>query len=195
MVTENKRVRIKEIKVLSNDWYELNKITFDYLRNDGIWQTQSRESYERGSGATVFMYNKSTQNIILIRQFRMPTLMNGNETGLLIETCAGLLDEDDPETCIKKEIEEETGYKLDKVTKIFEAFMTPGAVTEKLYYFIAEYTDDMKVNAGGGLDEEQEDIEVLEMPFSEAVKLLNNGEIKDAKTILLLQYAIIHKLV
>lgn len=195
MVTENKRVKIKEIKVLSNDWYELNKITFDYLRNDGIWQTQSRESYERGSGATVFMYNKSTQNIILIRQFRMPTLMNGNETGLLIETCAGLLDEDDPETCIKKEIEEETGYKLDKVTKIFEAFMTPGAVTEKLYYFIAEYTDDMKVNAGGGLDEEQEDIEVLEMPFSEAVKILNNGEIKDAKTILLLQYAIIHKLV
>jgi nudix-type nucleoside diphosphatase (YffH/AdpP family) len=195
MVTENKRVKIKEIKVLSNDWYELNKITFDYLRNDGIWQTQSRESYERGSGATVFMYNKSTQNIILIRQFRMPTLMNGNESGLLIETCAGLLDEDDPETCIKKEIEEETGYRLDKVTKIFEAFMTPGAVTEKLYYFIAEYTDDMKVNAGGGLDEEQEDIEVLEMPFTEAVKLLNNGEIKDAKTIMLLQYAIIHKLV
>lgn len=191
----NNRVNIKNIEVLSNDWYELNKITFDYLRNDGTWQTQIRESYERGSGATVFLYNNQTKNIILIKQFRMPTFMNGNKSGLLIETCAGLLDKDDPETCIKKEIEEETGFRIPKVTKVFEAYMTPGAVTEQLHYFIGEYTDDMRINEGGGLDEEQEDIEVLEMPFSEAVALLEAGKIKDAKTILLLQYAIIHKLV
>lgn len=189
------RVKIQEVEVLSNDWYELNKITFDYLRNDGTWQTQKRESYERGSGATVFLFNKETQNIILIRQFRMPSFMNGNETGLLIETCAGLLDKDDPETCIKKEIEEETGYRIPKVSKVFEAYMTPGAVTEQIHFFIGEYTNEMQVNAGGGLDEEQEDIEVLEMPFEKAVSLLKNGEIKDAKTIMLLQYAIIQKLV
>ena len=191
---DNKRVKIKNIEVLSDNWYTLNKVTFDYLRNDGTWQTQIRESYDRGNGATVFMYNKETQNIVLIKQFRFPSFANGNEDGLLIETCAGLLDEDDPETCIKKEIFEETGYKIQAVKKVFEAYMTPGAVTEQMHYFIAEYSDDMKANNGGGLDSEQEDIEVLEMAFSEAIELMNNGTIKDAKTILLLQYAIIHKL-
>mgnify|MGYP000005837427 CR=1 FL=1 len=191
---DSKRVKIKSTEVLSDNWYLLNKVTFDYLRNDGEWQTQIRECYDRGNGATVFMFNKETKNIVLIRQFRIPTYLNGNESGLLIETCAGLLDADDPETCIKKEIFEETGYKIEKVTKVFEAFMTPGAVTEQLHYFIAEYTDDMKSSLGGGLDSEQEDIEVLEMPFSDAVTLMNEGKIKDAKTLLLLQYAIIHKL-
>ncbi len=192
---DNNRVKIKETEVLSDNWYLLNKITFDYLRNDGQWQTQIRESYDRGNGATVFMYNKETNNIILIQQFRIPTYLNGNNTGLLIETCAGLLDADDPETCIIKEIQEETGYTIEKVTKVFEAYMTPGAVTEKLHCFIAEYTDEMKTNDGGGLVAEQEDIEVLEMPFPKAIELLNEGKIKDAKTMLLLQYAIIHKLV
>lgn len=193
-MSNNPRVKITKTEVLSDNWYQLDKITFDYLRNDGRWQTQIRESYDRGNGATVFLYNKTTQKIILIRQFRLPSMLNGNETGLLIETCAGLLDKDDPITCIKKEIAEETGYHVSNVTKVFEAYMTPGAVTEQIHYFIAEYTDDMKVNAGGGLDEEQEDIEVLEMPFTEAIELLKNGEIKDAKTILLLQYALIHNL-
>lgn len=192
---DSNRVKIKEVEVLSDNWYVLNKVTFDYLRNNGEWQTQIRESYERGSGASVFMYNKETKNIVLIKQFRLPSYLNGNKSGLLIETCAGLLDTDDPETCIKKEILEETGYKIKTVTKIFEAFMSPGAVTEQIHYFIAEYTDSMKSTEGGGLESEQEDIEVLEMPFSEAVALLNEGKIKDAKTILLLQYAIIHKLV
>ena len=141
------------------------------------------------------MYNKETKNIVLIRQFRLPSYLNGNKNGLLIETCAGLLDADDPETCIKKEILEETGYQVEKVTKVFEAYMTPGAVTEQIHYFIAEYTSSMKSTQGGGLHTEQEDIEVLEMPFSEAVSLLNEGKIKDAKTIMLLQYALIHKLV
>lgn len=192
---DNNRVKIKETEVLSDNWYLLNKITFDYLRNDGEWQTQIRESYDRGNGAAVFMYNKATKNIILIRQFRLPSYLNGNESGLLIETCAGLLDADDPETCIKKEILEETGYEIGTVTKVFEVFMTPGAVTEQIHYFIAEYTDNMKSNQGGGLVSEQEDIEVLEMPFTKAVELLNQGQIKDAKTMLLIQYAIIHKLV
>jgi len=191
---KSNRVKIKDIKVLSDDYYLLKKFTFDYLRNDGNWQTQIRESYDRGNGASVFMYNKATKNIILIRQFRLPSYLNGNNSGLLIETCAGLLDADDPETCIKKEIFEETGYKIEAVTKIFEAFMTPGAVTEQIHYFIAEYTDSMRMSKGGGLPSEQEDIEVLEMPFTKAIDLLNEGQIKDAKTILLLQYAIIHKL-
>ena len=192
---DSERVKIKDSEVLSDDWYVLNKVTFDYLRNDGEWQTQVRESYDRGNGATVFMYNKETKNIVLIRQFRLPSYLNGNKNGLLIETCAGLLDADDPETCIKKEILEETGYQVEKVTKVFEAYMTPGAVTEQIHYFIAEYTSSMKSTQGGGLHTEQEDIEVLEMPFSEAVSLLNEGKIKDAKTIMLLQYALIHKLV
>lgn len=191
---DNKRVKINSTEVLSDNWYLLNKISFDYLRNDGKWQSQIRESYDRGNGAAVFMYNKETKNIILIKQFRLPSYLNGNESGLLIETCAGLLDEDDPETCIKKEILEETGYQVENVTKVFQAFMSPGAVTEELHYFIAEYTDEMKITLGGGLATEQEDIEVLEMPFSKAVSLLNSGEIKDAKTMLLLQYAMIHNL-
>lgn len=190
----NHRVKNIKTEVLSDNWSLLNKITFDYLRNDGTWQTQIRESYNRGNGATVFMYNKETQNIILIRQFRIPSYLNGNESGLLIETCAGMLDADDPETCIKKEIFEETGYKIEKVTKVFEAFMTPGAVTESIHYFIAEYNDKMKSTLGGGLHTEQEDIEVLEMPFTKAIQLLNEGTIKDAKTMLLIQYAQIHKL-
>lgn len=193
-MANNNRVKIKKTEVLSDNWYLLNKVTFDYLRSDGTWQTQIRESYDRGNGAAVFMYNKETKNIVLIRQFRLPSYLNGNKDGLLIETCAGLLDADDPETCIKKEIFEETGYKIEKVTKIFETYMSPGAVTESIHYFIAEYTDAMKATQGGGLDTEQEDIEVLEMPFTDAVNLLNTGHIKDAKTMLLLQYAIIHKL-
>ena len=147
---DNKRVKIINTEVLSDNWYHLNKVTFDYLRNDGQWQTQIRESYDRGNGAAVFMYNTDTKNIILIRQFRLPSYLNGNKSGLLIETCAGLLDADDPETCIKKEIFEETGYKIESVTKVFEAFMTPGAVTEQIHYFTAEYTDQMKTNQGGG---------------------------------------------
>ena len=191
---KNNFVKIKSTEVLSDNWYLLNKITFDYLRNDGIWETQIRESYDRGNGASVFLYNKQKQQIILIRQFRLPTYLNGNPSGQLIETCAGLLDKDDPETCIKKEILEETGYQIEHVSKVFEAFTSPGAVTENLHYFVAEYTDAMKKNAGGGLPEEQEEIEVLEISFKTAVEWLHSGKIKDAKTIMLMQYALIHKL-
>ncbi len=183
--------RVKNIKteVLSDNWYTLNKVTFDYRKPDGAWETQSREAYDRGNGATILLYNRQSNSVILTRQFRMPTFLNGNADGMLIETCAGLLDNDNPTDCIRRETEEETGYKVSDVRKVFEAYMSPGSVTEKLYFFVAEYSKEMKVNEGGGHAEEQENIEVLELPFPEALQLMNTGEIRDAKTIMLLQYA------
>lgn len=180
-------IKILETKVLSDNWYFLRKITYEYTKKDGTKQTQSREAYDRGNGATILLYNK-TEKTILTRQFRLPTFVNGNETGMLIESCAGLLDKDNPEDCIKRETEEETGYKISKVRKIFEAYMSPGSVTEILYFFIAEYTQEMKISDGGGVEDEEENIEVLELDITEAMKMIETGEIKDGKTIMLLQY-------
>lgn len=191
----NKRVRIKKTEVLSDNWYTLNKITFDYQNKDGDWETHAREAYDRGNGATILLYNQTKKTVILTRQFRLPSFINGNESGMLIEACAGLLDKDNAEDCIKKETEEETGYKIHRVEKIFESYMSPGSVTEILHFFVAEYSKEMKVSEGGGLEEEQENIEVLELNFEEAYKMISTGEIKDGKTIMLLQYAKIHKLV
>ncbi len=186
---KNNNVKIQQTEILSKNWYTLKKITYDYLKKDGIWQSQSREAYDRGNGAAILLYNKETQTVILTRQFRMPTYINGNETGMMIEVCAGLLDEHDAEECIRRETEEETGYKVNEVRKIFEAYMSPGSVTEKLYFFIAEYSKDMKMTEGGGLEHEQEDIDVLELPFEKAYQMIDTGEICDAKTIMLLYYA------
>jgi len=188
---------IKNIKteLLSDNWYVLNKITFDYQKKDGEWETQEREAYDRGNGAAILLYNPNSKKIILTRQFRMPTYVNGNKTGMMIEACAGILDKDNAEDCIRKETEEETGYKVDNVRKIFEAYMSPGSVTEIVHFFVAEYDASMKVSEGGGLDEEQENIEVLEMDFKEAIRMIQTGEIRDGKTIMLLQYAQIHDLV
>ncbi|MCF8274735.1 MAG: NUDIX domain-containing protein [Flavobacteriaceae bacterium] len=188
--------RIKNIKteLLSKQYYTLNKLTFDYLLSSGNWITQIRECYDRGDGAGILLYNKEKQTIILTRQFRMPTYMNDNATGMLIEICAGMLDKDNPEACVIRETEEEVGYRLKSVKKVFEAYSSPGVMTEKMHFFVGEYTDDMKVNAGGGLESEHEDIEVLEMPFTEAINMLNTGIIEDTRTIVLLQYAQIHKL-
>ncbi len=185
---QNSRIKNLQKELLSNNWYRLDKVTYDFQLNNGNWQSQTREAYDRGNGATILLYNTSKQTVVLTKQFRLPTYLNGNETGFLIETCAGLLDEDKPEECIKKEAEEETGYRLDNVKKVFESYMSPGSVTEMLYFFIAEYSDDMKVNNGGGLVEEQENIEVLEIPFKESFEMIQTGEIKDGKTIMLLQY-------
>ena len=185
---QNNNVKILETEVLSDNWYTLRKITYEYLKKDGTLQTQSREAYDRGNGATILLYNIEQKTVILTRQFRLPTFVNGNETGMLIEACAGLLDKDKPEDCIKRETEEETGYKVTAVRKIFEAYMSPGSVTEILYFFIAEYSNTMKVSDGGGLDHEEENIEVLEIDFEKALKMMETGEIKDAKTIMLLQY-------
>jgi GDP-mannose pyrophosphatase NudK len=188
-----KNVKVKKTEVLSDNWYILRKITYSYEKSDGTEMEQARETYDRGNGATILLYNKTLKTVILTRQFRLPTFVNGNETGMLIEACAGLLDKDDPENCIRRETEEETGYRVTAVRKIFEAYMSPGSVTEILYFFIAEYSKNMKVNDGGGVDHEEENIEVMELDFLKALDMVNKGEIRDAKTIMLLQYMEIHR--
>lgn len=187
----NERVRIKRVETLSDDWYLLKKTTFDFLRNDGSWQQQSRETYDRGNGATILLYDLERRTVVLTRQFRFPVFVNGH-SGLLIETPAGLLDRASPEDRIKAEVEEETGYRVENVRKIMEAFMSPGSVTEKLYFFLAEYDNHSKSVPGGGNHAEGEDIEVLELSIEDAMKAIESGEIADGKTIMLLQYAYIH---
>lgn len=188
MITHNEKVRILKTEVLSDNWYTLRKVTFTRQLNDGTWQEQSREAYDRGNGATILLYNKAQKTVILTRQFRLPTFVNGNPSGMLIEACAGLLDKENAEDCIRRETEEETGYKITDVRRIFELYMSPGSVTEILYFFIAEYSRDMKVNEGGGAEHEQENIEVLEVPYEKALGMMESGDIKDAKTVVLLQY-------
>ncbi len=190
----NDKIKIKSVELLSDNWYILRKVTYDIQLEDGSQETQQREVYDRGNGATILLYNKAKKTIVLTRQFRLPSYMNGNESGLLIEACAGLLEEDNAEECIKRETEEETGYKISKVEKIFESYMSPGSVTEILHFFIAEYSEDMKISEGGGLEEEQEEIEVLELDFDDAYEMIKSGDIKDAKTIMLLQYAKINNI-
>ena len=192
-----KNTKVKNIKkeLLSDNWYTLNKFTFDYQKPDGTWETQHREAYDRGNGAGILLYNKLKGTVVLTKQFRMPTYVNGNEDGMMIEVCAGLLDGDNPEDCIRKETEEETGYKIDNVKRVFETYMSPGSVTEILYLFIGAYEDRMKVSDGGGADHETENIEVMEIPFSKALQMIGTGELNDAKTIMLLQYAQIQGLV
>ena len=185
----NPEIKIQKTELLSNKKYLLNKVTFDYKKNDNSWITQKREVYDRGNGAAILLYNSENKNIILTRQFRLPTYLNGNKNGMLIEACAGLLDLDEPEQCIIRETEEETGYRITKVQKVMETYMSPGVLTEILYLFVGEYNESMKVNDGGGLEEEQENIEVLEMKYEQAYAMIATGEITDAKTILLLQYA------
>jgi len=187
-----KDVKITKTEVLSDNWYTLRKITFEYRKKNGEVITQSREAYDRGNGATILLYNQKKKSVILTRQFRLPTYTNGNESGMMIEACAGLLEQDNAEDCIRRETEEETGYAVKDVKKVFEAYMSPGSVTEILHFFIAAYSKDMKVSEGGGVDHEEENIEVLEMPFEQALEMISNGEIKDAKTIMLIQYLRLH---
>lgn len=185
---QNERVINIEKSKLSDNWYRLDKVSFDFKNNDGTWERHSREVYDRGNGACILLYNTLKKSVILTRQFRMPTYLNGNKDGFLIEACAGLLDNDNPADCIRKETEEETGYRLDHIQKVFEAYMSPGSVTEILYFYIARYSDDMKVTQGGGAVDEEEDIEVLEIPLSQCLDYIKTGTIKDGKTIMLLQY-------
>ncbi|PIF46138.1 nudix-type nucleoside diphosphatase (YffH/AdpP family) [Chryseobacterium sp. 52] len=192
---QNPDINIIKTEILSDNWYTLNKVTYSIAKKDGTTETQSREAYDRGNGAVILLYNTTSGTIILTRQFRLPTFINGNSTGMLIEACAGLLDNDNPEECIKRETEEETGYKISKVEKVFEAYMSPGSVTEILHFFTAEYSHEMKIADGGGLEEEGEDIEVLELPFDKALTMIDSGEIMDAKTIMLLQYLRIKNIV
>jgi nudix-type nucleoside diphosphatase (YffH/AdpP family) len=181
--------------ILSDNWYTLYKFTYEYKKEDGSWEKQIRESYDRGNGAAILLYNKDRGTVILTKQFRMPTYVNGNPSGMMIEVCAGVLDGAEPEDCIKKEVEEETGYRIDHVKKVFESYMSPGAVTEILHFFIGEYQEQMKIGDGGGAEDETENIEVLEVLFDTALNMITNGEIKDAKTIMLLQYARLNKII
>ena len=185
----SEKIKIKHTDILSDKWSLLRQVTFEYLKTNGDWQTQKREIYERGNAVAILLYNKSKRTVILTRQFRLASFLNGNKGGMLIEVCAGMLDEDEkPEDAVKRETTEETGFRIDAVTKVLESYMSPGSLTEILYFFIAEYSDDMKVHEGGGVDHEQENIEVLEMKFDDAFNMIETGEIKDAKTIMLLQY-------
>lgn len=186
---KNPKITIQKTELLSDNWYILNKVTFDYNKESDDPETQVREVYDRGNGAVILLYNSAKKTVVLTRQFRLPTYLNGNTSGMLIEACAGMLDEDNPIDCIIRETEEETGYRLSSVKKVFQSYMSPGAVTEILHFFIGEYQPEMKVSEGGGLVEEHENIEVLEYPFNEAYQMIASGEITDAKTIMLLQYA------
>ncbi|XUW92823.1 GDP-mannose pyrophosphatase [Burkholderia sp. M6-3] len=188
------RVRIVESTTLSDDWYTLKKVTFDFLRRDGTWQRQSRETYDRGNGATILLHNRHTGNVVLTRQFRMPVFVNGHD-GMLIEAAAGLLDMATPEERIRLEAEEETGYRVSNIRKVFEAYMSPGSVTEKLYFYLGEYDASTRVDDGGGIEEEGEDLEVLEMPLGTALQLVRSGEIVDGKTIMLLQHLALSEIV
>lgn len=187
-------IKILKTEILSDNWYILKKVTYECLKKDGTLQTHSREAYDRGNGATILLYNKEQRTVILTRQFRMPTFINGNDSGMLIEACAGLLDKDNPEDCIIRETEEETGYKITGARKIFKAYMSPGSVTEILHFFIAEYHKSMKVTEGGGIEQEQENIEVLELNIEQAMEMINTGDIRDGKTIMLLQYVKLHNI-
>ena len=182
----NERIRLLKQEVLSDNWYTLRKVTFDYRRKNGAWETQSREAYDRGNGATVLLHNPAADTVVLTRQFRLPTFVNGNPSGMLIETCAGLLDDEQPESAILRETEEETGYRLTAVEKVLEAYMSPGSVTERLFFYLAEYSAATERRAGGGIGEEE--IEVLELPLRQALGMVASGEIQDGKTILLLQH-------
>ncbi|APQ11957.1 GDP-mannose pyrophosphatase [Pseudomonas oryzihabitans] len=193
-MADTSRFRIQQVEILSDDWGLLKKTTFDYLRRDGSWQRQTRETYDRGNGATILLYDRERRTVLLIRQFRLPTLGNGLDDGLLVETPAGLLDEAAPEARIKAEVEEETGYRLDNVQHLFDAFMSPGSVTELLHFFAGEYRADQRIAEGGGLQEEGEDIELLELPFDEALAMARDGRLVDGKTIMLLQYAALYLL-
>lgn len=181
-------VRLLDVQLLSSDWYVLRKITFELRRRDGNWQRQSREAYDRGNGAALLLFDPRRRTVVLTRQFRLPALINGSADGYLIEACAGLLDGDDPETCIRREAEEETGYHIRAPRKVFEAYMSPGSVTEKLHFFVADYRAEDRIQAGGGMAEEGEDIEVIEMLLAEALAAITSGTIQDGKTILLLQH-------
>ncbi|MEG3131691.1 GDP-mannose pyrophosphatase [Pantoea cypripedii] len=187
MQSKSPRVRHIHEQLLSNNWYTLKKYTFEFLRGDGSWQEQSRESYDRGNGAVVLLFNRAKSSVVLTRQFRFPVFINGHN-GFLIEAAAGLLDNASPEERIIAEAQEETGFRIQGIEKVFEAFMSPGSVTEKLYFFLAEYQDKDRSSSGGGLAEEGEDIEVLEWPLARALRAIESGEIMDAKTIMLLQH-------
>jgi len=193
-MADDEQIRIRAVELLSDDWAVLKKTTLDYRRRNGTWETQIRQTYDRGDGAAVLPYDPDRGTVLLVRQFRYPAYVNGHPAPL-IEVCAGKLDADDPETCIRKEAEEELGYRLREIELPFYIFMSPGSVTERLALFVARYSPADRVSEGGGDPHEGEDIEILELPLAEAIAMVGRGEIIDAKTIILLQHAQLNRLI
>ena len=190
-MTVSDRIRVKDVRVLSSNYATLKDTTFEWRRANGEWQTQTRETFDRGNAATLLPYNLKQRTVVLVKQFRYPAYVSGYDD-LLIEAAAGLLDNEAPEVRIRAEAEEEIGYRLGAISKIFEAFMSPGAVTEKIHFFVAEYEPEMRIGSGGGIADEGEEIEILELPIKQALAMIDDGRIVDAKTIMLLQYAALH---
>lgn len=187
----NPRVRVKDVRLLSDNWYRLHTTEFEYLGDDGQWSSQHRETYDRGNGATILLYDVERRTVLLTAQFRYPVYVNGHPDGVLLETAAGLLDDDDPETAIRREAVEETGHSVGEVTHVFDAFMSPGSVTERLHFYAAPYNADTHTSAGGGLAEEGEHITIVELGIDEALDMIGDGRIQDAKTIMLLQWSVL----
>jgi GDP-mannose pyrophosphatase NudK len=190
----SEQIKLGDIQVLSKRKYLLQNVSYDIKKRSGEWDRLQREVYDHGDAATVLLYNKEKKTIILVKQFRIAVFLDKDPSGMLLETCAGLLDGEDPQTAIIREIEEETGYQLSEVQKVYEAYTSAGSLKEKLYFFIGEYKDEHRKSKGGGLEEEHEELDVIEMPFDEAIAMLDSGKIVDAKTIILLQYALIKKI-
>jgi len=189
--TSNPRVRVTDVRLLSDNWYRLHTTTFDYLSDDGVWTSQSRETYDRGNGATILLYDAERRTVLLTSQFRYPVYVNGHPDGMLLETAAGLLDDDDPETAIRREAIEETGHEVGEVTHVFDVYMSPGSVTERLHFFAAPYSAQTRASAGGGLAHEGEHITVVELGIDDALAMIEDGHIVDAKTIMLLQWSVL----
>ncbi len=189
--TSNPRVRVTDVRLLSDNWYRLHTTTFDYLSDDGVWTSQSRETYDRGNGATILLYDLERRTVLLTSQFRYPVYVNGHPDGMLLETAAGLLDDDDPETAIRREAIEETGHEVGEVTHVFDVYMSPGSVTERLHFFTAPYSAHTLTTAGGGLADEGEHITVVELGIEDALAMIEDGRIADAKTIMLLQWSVL----
>ncbi|MFD3529986.1 NUDIX domain-containing protein [Streptomyces sp. NPDC058664] len=188
----NPDVVVRDVELTSQGWHVLRRTTFDYRRRDGRWETQQRETYDRGDGAVVLPYDAERGLVLLTRQFRYPAYVNGHPDGMLVEAAAGLLDDDDPLDAVRREAAEELGVTLGPLTHVLDAYMSPGSVTERLHFYAAPYTPADRDGSGGGLEEEGEDIEVLELSFADALAMVRDGHIADGKTILLLQWAALH---
>ncbi len=191
METNVKNIQKKEI---AKHWGSLISVNYEYLKEDGIWEKQTREVYDRGHGATILLYNPLKKTVILTRQFRIPTYLGGHPSGMFVEACAGKIDTTNTDEEIIREVKEETGFEITSVQRIFELFMSPGSISEKIYFYMAPISDELRTSPGGGVEKEQENIQVLEIPFQEALQMITQGEIADAKTVILLQYALINAL-
>lgn len=190
-LTGNPDVLVRDVELLASGWHVLRRTTLERRRPDGTWTTEQRETYDRGNGATLLLYDADRRTVLLSRQFRFPAYANGHPDGMLLEAAAGLLDDEDPETAVRREVEEELGVAVGEVEHVFDVWMSPGSVTERLHFYAAPYSPADRTGAGGGLDEEGEDIEVVELDVDDALDMIDDGRIADAKTIMLLQWAVL----